>query len=330
MNLHIPDVRILEVHPFPNPPDNRQPSSTVEEREDLGLTPLLQAIGDAANLGYNFLTVGGEEPLSYPGLPALCREAHKHGMLTSMITRNRALTATQLEWLRFSIDLIGVEIPGKHAQRAPNGRSERAEQTVGDRLSLLRQSGIPFAIVFALTPDNLAEVEWAAEFAVAEGAAMLQVRPAGELTDSQMATAWMMVECLCELQRGKLVIHFDAVNRYSLPTEPDDLASWQHDVERETRYLGEIVSPLVVESDGTVAPLRHGFARRFVFGNLRQEALPAMAERWIETQAGAFCELYSSVLHEARTADRMFGDLVEMLSEAAEDETRSEVAGAGR
>ncbi len=223
-----------------------------------------------------------------------------------------------------------MEIPGKHAQRAPNGRSERAEQTVGDRLSLLRQSGIPFAIVFALTPDNLAEVEWAAEFAVAEGAAMLQVRPAGELTDSQMATAWMMVECLCELQRGKLVIHFDAVNRYSLPTEPGDLASWRQDLEREARYLGEIVSPLVIESGGVVAPLRHGFPRRFAFGSLHKDGLAAMAQRWIETQSGDFCEVYAAVLHEARAADRMFGDLVEMLSEAAEDETRSEVAGAGR
>ena len=98
------------------------------------------------------------------------------------------------------------------------------------------------------------ELEWAAQFAAAQGAAMLQVRPAEELTDEQMATAWMMVECLCELQRGKLVIHFDAVNRYSLPTEPGDLASWKQDLEREARYLGEIVSPLVIESR------RHGGA----------------------------------------------------------------------
>ena len=39
-----------------------------------------------------------------------------------------------------------------------------------------------------------------------------------------------------------------------------------------------------------------------------------MTERWIETQAGAFCEVYGTVLHKARTADRMFGDLVQMLS----------------
>ena len=144
---------------------------------------------------------------------------------------------------------------------------------------------------------------------------MLQVRPSEELSDEQMATAWMMVECLSELQRGKLVIHFDAVNRYSLPTEPGDLASWRQDLEREARYLGEIVSPLVIESDGMVAPLRHGFPRRFAFGSLHKDGLATMTERWIDTQSGAFCELYGTVLRKARTADRMFGDLVQMLSE---------------
>ena len=39
-----------------------------------------------------------------------------------------------------------------------------------------------------------------------------------------------------------------------------------------------------------------------------------MTERWIETQSGAFCEVYGTVLRKARTADRMFGDLFQMFS----------------
>ena len=224
-----------------------QPSSILEERNTLGLPLLLHAVADAANLGYNFLTVSGDEPLRYPWLAALCREAHKHGMLTSMISRSMALTAPQLEWLRFSIDLLGIEVEGRTPRQNRRGRVPRGVQTVEQRLAVVRESGIPFAIVFPLTTASLPELEWAAEFAADQGAAMLQVRPSEELTDEQMATAWMMVECLCELQRGKLVIHFDAVNRYSLPTEPGDLASWKQDLEREARYLGEIVSPLVIE-----------------------------------------------------------------------------------
>src|SRR5450759_2486450 len=329
MNLHIPDVRILEVHPVPSNSlrSNCQPSSILEERNELGLPLLLHAVGDAAKLGSNFLNVGGEEPLSYPGLPALCREAHRHGMLTSTITRSATLAASQLAWLRFSVDVVGVGIEARGAGRN-RWRSPLAMRTAEQRLAVVRDSGIPFAVVFPLTSASLAELEWAAEFAAAQGAAMLHVRPSAELSDEQMATAWMMLECLCELQRGKLVIHLDAVNRYSLPTEPGDLASWKRDLDREARYLGEIVSPLVIEDDGTVTPLRYGFARRFAFGNLHKEGLAKMTERWIDSRADAFCQVYGTVLQKARTADRMFGDLYRMLSlEAQGGESEMPVAG---
>src|ERR1035437_3432444 len=119
MNLHIPEVRILEVHPAPSnsPHGNCHPSPILQERNGLGLSPLLRGVADAAKLGYNFLNVAGVEPLRYAGLSALCREAHRHEMLTSLITRETALTASQLAWLRFSIDLLGVEIERKGAGR---------------------------------------------------------------------------------------------------------------------------------------------------------------------------------------------------------------------
>jgi Fe-coproporphyrin III synthase len=327
MDLHIPDVRILEVHPSPWSilRSTRQPSAILKERNVLGLPLLLYAVADAANLGYNFLIVRGEEPLRYPGLQALCREAHRHGMLTSTITRSTALTAPQLQWLRYSIDLLGVELEGEAAGRHGRERSPRARQAAEQRLTLVRDSGIPFALVFSLTSASLTELEAEAEFAAAQGAAMLQVRPSAELTGEEMAAAWSMVESLCQIHRGKVVVHFDAVNPSSLPAKPEDLASWRQDLEREARYLGQVVSPLVIEDDGTVTPLRYGF--RFAFGSLHKEGLAKMAERWIALQAGAFCEAYGTALHKARTADRMFGDMCEMLSLEVSGETEVPAAG---
>jgi hypothetical protein len=301
MNLHIPDVRILEVHPpWSNLRHSCRLSSTLEERNHLGLPLLLHAVRDAADLGYNFLHVSGADPLRDPALPVLCREAHHHGMLTSTVTPSAALEAPHLEWLRFSIDLLGVKFQQSAAAR--------------DRLAAVRSSGIPFAIVFRLTAASLPGLESAAEFAVAQGAALLQVRPSGGLTSQQTATAWTMLESLRDRQRGRLVIHLDAVNRYCLPTEPEGLASWKRDVERQARYLGEIVSPLVIEQDGAVTPLRHGFPRRFAFGNLREERLAAMAGRWIAAQSGAFCGIYRTALEKARASDRMFSDLRRMVA----------------
>jgi hypothetical protein len=268
------------------------------------------------------------EPLRYAGLSALCREAHRHEMLTSMITRETALTASQLAWLRFSIDLLGVEIERKGAGRNRQKSAPVAVDTTGQRLAVIRDAGIPFAIVFSLTSASLADLGWVAEFAAAQGAAMLHLKPSAELAGESMAAAWRKVECLCERYRGKLVIHFNAVNRYNLPAQPGDLASWKRDLEREARYLGEIVSPLVIEHDGTVAPLSYGFPRRYAFGSLREERLTTMTKRWIESQAGAFCEIYGAVLHRARSADRTFGDWYLMLSlEAQRSETGMSAAG---
>src|ERR1019366_954696 len=145
MNLHIPDVRILEVHPAPSNSlrGNCHSSPTLQERNGLGLTPLLRGVADAAKLGYNFLNVAGVEPLRYSGLSALCREAHRHEMLTSMITRDTALTASQLAWLRFSIDLLGVEIEGRGAGRRRPRAGPVATGTTDQRLAVFPDAGLP-------------------------------------------------------------------------------------------------------------------------------------------------------------------------------------------
>ena len=151
---------------------------------------------------------------------------------------------------------------------------------------------------------------------------MLQVRPSRELTDEQMATAWMMVECLSDLQRGKLVIHFDAVNRYSLPTEPGDLPSWKQDLEREARYLGEIVSPLVVEPMVRWHPCATGFPRRFAFGNLHKRAVGDGAALDRNAVRRILRSVWQSVAARRATADRMFGDLYHMLAGRRRSEIR--------
>jgi hypothetical protein len=44
--------------------------------------------------------------------------------------------------------------------------------------------------------------------------------------------------------------------------------------------LAELVSPLVVEADGTVVPLQYGFARRYELGRLSDATLREMDATW--------------------------------------------------
>jgi len=311
MNLAIPEVRTLEIHTpnfgYLNASCRR--SSSAAGRNELGVPLFLDAIRGAASLGYNFLAIAGEQSVLLPGLATLCREAHRMRMLTTLTTRCGLLTPRRLKALVHSVDLLGV----------------RFEKAMGRGLDPVRRSGIPFALVFHLTPANMGELEAAASFASAQGAALLNVTPAGELSDSEMATAWMMIECLRDMHRGELVVQFEAFHKYRLPVEIGDLDKWRTGLEGKTRFLGELISPLVVEEDGTVVPLRHGLPRTLALGNLREGPLPEIAVRWISAGAARFCELYRNVVQDAP----LFEDLCQLLANGADSLPGTRISAAG-
>ena len=61
------------------------------------------------------------------------------------------------------------------------------------------------------------------------------------------------------------------------------------------RPLGELLSPLIVEADGTVVPVEYAFGRQWALGNLRDARLPALAERWKLERLAAFRALCQQV-----------------------------------
>jgi hypothetical protein len=299
MNLAIPDIRTLELHPpFSYLTTNCRRSSG-QAGNDLGVPALLGAIRDAAALGYNFLSIAGEQSLFHPGLPALCHEAHQMRMLTTLTTRCGLLSTRRLKALVPSIDLLGI----------------RFEAGMARNLDPVRRSGIPFALVYHLTAANMGELEPTAAFAVGRGAAMLDVRPAEELPDDAMATVWMMIECLRDIHRGELAVQLDVLNRYNLALESADLDAWKTGVEHGERMLGELISPLVVEEDATVVPLRCDFPRSFALGNLHETGLAGLAAAWVRSSSANFCDLYRGVLRDARP----FADLHQLVADAGGD-----------
>ncbi len=318
MTLTGPDVRILQIHP------TRlcnlrclhcYSSSGPQERGELGASPLFQAVRDAARLGYNVLSVSGGEPLLYSQLAPLCREARRHKMITTLVTNGTVITPRKVDELRGLVDMMAISLDGMPERHNRIRGSQRAFQQMADGLELVRQSRIPFAFVFTLTQENLHDLKWAANFAVAQGALMLQVHPLEQfgracsdlrgqtLPARQMGAAWMMVEYLRELHRDKLMIHLDSLSRYQLPDAPGDFEG--------------MVSPLVIEDDGTVAPLRYGFPRAFAFGSLHTGTLAEMASDWKRRHASAFRDLYRETLRKVRESDRMFVNLYEMMAEEA-------------
>jgi hypothetical protein len=160
----------------------------------------------------------------------------------------------------------------------------------------------------------MGELEPTAAFAATHGAAMLHVQQAEELPEQAMATVWMMIECLRDIHRGELALQLDVANRYNLRSDAAKLDTWLHDVDEDQTLIGDRISPLVIEEDGWVAPLRHGMPRSLGFGSLSHSSLPNLAAAWIRDRAAGFCELYTKVLGKAP----LFGDLHRLLAEEAE------------
>jgi Fe-coproporphyrin III synthase len=321
MNLLGPDIRTLEVHPVPfTRLLHRYPPSGRWERDGLGVPLLLAALSDAASLGYTSLQIAGDEPLHCPALHSLCAEGHRHGMKTMLHVRQIQLNQRLLEELRGSIDVLGVVLDSK-----PSAHS-RVRKCPHIRKA--RELGIGVAVIIRLTQTNMNELEWAAQFAVEHGASTLSVR-ARNISGDQLATAWMVLEFLRDVCRGRVRVGFEAPNRYCLPIESHELFEWQRRLAAQPEMLPEILSPLVIDPDGIVLPLRARFPREFALGDLRRHSLRELADFWIANRSAEFVSCYQEALIRALGDSDESNDFFDLLSEEAGRSPAAALAAAG-
>lgn len=269
-------------------------SSSPTEREEQDVSLLARAIGDAAELGYRVVSISGGEPLLYSELPSLLSETRRRGMQTTITTNGMLLDDRRLQLLMGKVDLLAISLDGRPERHNHMRSSSRAFETMYRRLEALRDSGIPFGFLFTLTHENVDDLTWAAAFAADEGARLLQVHPMEEAgrarsalpsrapTDVDAAVAWLLVHRLSERYTGRLIIHLDFLNRDALRGIELQLNAQKAATcsGLKARRLADFVSPLVIESDGSVVPLQYGFPREYALGNLNDMAINEMADVW--------------------------------------------------
>lgn len=264
-------------------------TSSPDEGEALSADLLTAAIGDAAAVGYDVLAVSGGEPLLYRELPLLVSAARAAGMTVAVTTNGTLLDARRIALLD-GVDLLAISldgVPASHDRMRGKGSFERTAR----RLPGLRAAGLRFGFIFTLTMHNLDELEWVAGFAADQGAALLQVHPL-ELAGRGLSIAaarpdaeelqWAVVEAArLQAKLGPtLTIHVDAVGRGGLgATAAGD---------GRQRRFAELVDPLVIESDGTITPVEHGFDRAWTLGSLHRESLATSVARFGADRLEAF------------------------------------------
>lgn len=278
-------------------------SSGPTEREELPIALLERAVRDAAAEGYDTLGVSGGEPLLYRDLPQLLALARSLALITTVTTNGMLVTVPTLEKIRPHLQLLAISLDGIPSSHNRMRASPRAFDVMAGNLELVRAAGIPFGFIFTLTQYNLDELEWVAAFALEQGAALLQIHPleevgraaSGELhgaaPDGREAShAYVEVLRLQAELGARMYVQFDYVPAPTAREHPELLFADGGPVDVRLP-LSALVSPLVIETDGSVVPLQHGFGRAFQLGNLHHEALATMALRWRHES----CELFRAL-----------------------------------
>ena len=271
---------------------------------------LIDALGAAHAQGYRRLTFSGGEPLLYHGLEEVLDAARKLNMLTSLTTNGIPMLASRLAALAPRLDLIAVSLDGA-PERHDALRGPGAFGLMAARLPALRASGIPFGFLFTLSEASLHDLAWVAEFALEQGAALLQIHPleqtgraaAGPSPDDLIANAAYLAYLRLDALIGeRIALQLDLAHRAVLQAEPwrvyaDPVAQIAPDAP-----LAERLDTLVIEDDGTVMPLQYGLPRALALGSLQAEPLGTLVARWAGAGEAAFRA------HCRRVLDRSLAD----------------------
>lgn len=138
---------------------------------------LIETIDDAAEIGYERVSISGGEPLLYDGLREVLLAARARGMRTTVTTNGMLLQGPRLAQLAGAVDAVAVSVDGPpelhDTIRMHAGAFARTEAG----LRALADAGIPFGIAHTLTAASAPHLAWLIDYARDAGAALVQIHP---------------------------------------------------------------------------------------------------------------------------------------------------------
>lgn len=310
MGCPVGDFNVLQIHPTRRCNlrcHHCYSSSAPNERDSLSLAILQGALSDARAEGFDVVSISGGEPLLYSDLPKLLESACQEGFQTSITTNGILLNKQRLAALRDHLHLVAISLDGIPSSHNRVRNSPRAFEQMAANLVQLRNSGIPFGFIFTLTQFNLDELEWVTEFAIQQKARLLQIHPLDETgraaermvgaAPDKMELAYAFLES-ARLQAeapDSLLIHLDVIEIDYVRENPHRFYAKSLPEDPTTIPFTEIVSPLVIEPDGTISPVQYGFAPQFTIGNLHAVNLAQALNEWKATKARVFTDMAKEV-----------------------------------
>ena len=309
-------VNVIQIHPTRKCNLRCQhcySTSGPEYDTELAVAPLEAFLVDAAREGFNAVGFSGGEPLVYRDLPRVLESARKLGFYTTVTTNGLLLNPRTIKPLAPHVNLVAISVDGIPASHDRMRAKPKAFARMRRNLDHLRASAVPFGFIFTLTLENLDELAWVAEFAVTEGARLLQIHPlerAGRARDYalwppddlELSFAFMEVARLQRRHGERLTLQLDVADRTLIAQQPCRAFALPEPAAPpdEALPLASFVSPLVVQEDGWIVPVQHGFATAHALGRLGEEPFAHQAARWKRERYGRFLALSRGVWDQLR------------------------------
>ena len=298
--------RMIQVHPgllhnLPDPDGDCQSDPAAEAFLDP--TMLCLALTDAARMGYELVSFSGGESLLYWGLDRALAHAKSQGLRTTVTTNGTLLTEKRLSRIKGRVDFLAISLSGPAALFNRSHNSPRAFSKLLTGLDSVRKAGIPFGFIHTLTQNSGEHLLWLADFAVEQGAALLRVHPLertryGEQLRQQdcpqedmLARLSLLTVVLDAHREGRLAVQLDIFSRDMLLADPELVYAAEFSPCSWGKQPADLLSPIIVEADGSILPVCSGFSRTYAVCNLEDESLAQAWPRYVKRVYPAFRRL---------------------------------------
>lgn len=267
------------------------------ETEALQAGDIVRLLEDAKAQGYDVVSFSGGEPFLYRDFDIVLDAAKALGMRRLVVTNGTVLFGGR-EAIVDKFDLIAVSVDGPEAIHNRLRRSPTAYARMLEGLKVLddwaRRNHKQFGIAHTVTRESLPYVRHMAEFALAHRAGVLQLHPIGmvgaasalgepQLDGELLARTYLASLALQREIGDALSIHTDLFNRQTLAERPElVIPGMSHCALTKTEpLLSDNINPLVIMSNGDVSPICHAMPDAVRLGNIAEERLAGMAERFL-------------------------------------------------
>ncbi|MFX0183067.1 MAG: radical SAM protein [Candidatus Hodarchaeota archaeon] len=277
----------------------------------LPLKLVIRSLDEVEQLGITTIYLSGGEPFLYPELPEILSFVSQQQSYELCVSTNGTLIGNaEAALLKDSGARVQVSIDGEETIHDQFRGSKGAFRRTSQGIQCLVAAEVPVTIVITICQDNIASLQWLAEWATRMGIGCISIQPLlklgrgteirdKKLSEEQLCDLFLNLSDLGHTYRSQgLRINLAYRTRQFLLTHP--CAAYVCNGTRCHRKVNREIKKLVIREDGTVLPEISTLNYRFALGNLHEGTLKELITNYFAggyTQFDSLCRtVYKEVI----------------------------------